>query len=182
MLIVQRSKPVGNILDQIIYAVEKTKLLPLFDPDLPVFYTHRNDEQRYIQLLNCFNLGRDCLFSHSYDLTSSLQSNCIKQQAWRSGKPLPPHAEFGDYLDSLGISSQFCWNARHMQPIATEVKKWQKLFVPLVVGFFASYSKSFNLECNLLSRILGSRSFNYFMSSRETVATVRRDAIQEKRY
>jgi hypothetical protein len=96
-VLITRRRLVGNIAGHDIYAVESVKYMCVssgaMTPD------EKKLEDRYVKLLSDNDLTRDCYFSHSYDLTRSLQTNM-------GGRP------YAGGEASAAASDMFTWNQR----------------------------------------------------------------------
>ena len=74
-------------------------------------------------------MTRDFYFSHSYDLTNTVQHHCTQAPMRPTGMLIPGQPAFND---------MFLWNFYHMQPIAMSLGEAAgKWVVPLVHGFFS---------------------------------------------
>jgi phosphatidylinositol 3,5-bisphosphate 5-phosphatase len=97
-VLITRRRLVGNIAGHDIHAVDSVRYMCV---------SHGAQaeeamklEERYVKLLSDNDLTRDCYFSHSYDLTRSLQTNM-------GGRP------YAGGEASNAASDMFTWNHRH---------------------------------------------------------------------
>ncbi|GMY34839.1 phosphoinositide phosphatase SAC2-like isoform X1 [Fagus crenata] len=85
MLLITKRKRVGEICGHKIYAITKTKMIPIPNPTVRTLMAHSKNENRYKKLLCTVDLTKDFFFSYSYNVMRSLQKNLCK---YRTGQNL----------------------------------------------------------------------------------------------
>ncbi|OBA23202.1 hypothetical protein METBIDRAFT_29724 [Metschnikowia bicuspidata var. bicuspidata NRRL YB-4993] len=122
LLVVTKCSQVAVVGGHYLYHVDETKLVPLSlayrRPD------KYSDEERLLLIFKYLDLGRTFYFSYTYDITNSLQHNCMAQ---RRG---------GGRAAAGGHNARFMWNSLLLEPVLTQPEiaafEW---FQPLVHGF-----------------------------------------------
>jgi hypothetical protein len=73
MLVITKKQTVAKIGEHKIYKIAETKLIPLFESGCCL--KTRKNEKKYKKIFLDFDLSFGFYFSHSYDLTNSLNIN-----------------------------------------------------------------------------------------------------------
>lgn len=125
--VVTKCSQVAIIGGHFVYHIDETKLIPLdFKYRRPEKYS---DEEKLLSIFKYLDLSKTFYFSHTYDITNSLQTNLLKHKKV-SADPV---------LDSCRIShgrnARFVWNHLLLQPVAkTEIELYD-WFIPVIHGF-----------------------------------------------
>ena len=91
-----------------------------------------SDESRYKTLFTALDMSQDFYFSHSFDLTNTVQHHVTHAPPRPTGKVIDGQPLYND---------MFLWNFYHMQPLAMRLgEAAAKWVVPLVHGFFSQTS------------------------------------------
>jgi hypothetical protein len=102
------------------------------------------------------DMSRDFYFSHSFDLTNTVQHHL-------TGAPLRPSGKLIHGMPAY--NDMFLWNYYHMQPVSTTLgEAGAKWVVPLVHGFFAQ--SCFNINERSVRLSLMSRRSRHFAGTR----------------
>ncbi|KAE9593612.1 putative SAC domain-containing protein [Lupinus albus] len=75
MLLITKRKKIGTMCGHTIYAIAKTKMIPVPHATVQSRVAYSNDENRYKKLLCSVDLTKDFFFSYSYHIMHSLQKN-----------------------------------------------------------------------------------------------------------
>ncbi|RVW77054.1 Phosphoinositide phosphatase SAC2 [Vitis vinifera] len=118
MLLITERRQIGVICGHTVYAVSKSEMIPLPNPDVQTNMAYSMNENRYKKLLCMVDLTKDFFFSYSYHVMRSLQRNLCDN-------------ETGQVL----YETMFVWNEFLTQGIRNHLQNtvWT---VALVYGFF----------------------------------------------
>eukprot|EP00762_Andalucia_godoyi_P000539 ANDGO_05262.mRNA.1 Phosphoinositide phosphatase SAC1 len=150
MLVVTDRRIVGSIAGHIVYSVEQTSLIPLFDISGRKMFG-KDLESRYREIFQHLDLTSDFYFSYTYDLSSSLQRNMTT-------------AETGIHSPVLGKNSMFVWNQFLFSEFSNQATDMQGWYLPVIHGWFG--------QTRILSRgrlvdlVLIARRSRYFAGTR----------------
>ncbi|KAL4625231.1 hypothetical protein ACB092_05G010200 [Castanea dentata] len=118
MLLITKRRKIGEICGHAIYAITKSKMIPISNPTVRTLMAYSKNENRYQKLLCTVDLTKDFFFSYSYHVMRSVQKNlCV-------------------YKTGQSIYNKKCvWNAFLTSEIRNTLKNtlWT---VALVHGFF----------------------------------------------
>ncbi|GAB2268953.1 hypothetical protein Dimus_003891 [Dionaea muscipula] len=137
MLLITKRRMVGTICGHTIYAVSKSKMLPIPRSNMRSNMDIYKNENRYKKLLGTVDITKDFFFSYSYHVMHSLQKNlCDKEK------------------DLLSYDTMFVWNAYLTREVRDHLGNtlWT---VALIHGFFrqVKYSKfGRNFNVTLIAR------------------------------
>ncbi|XP_034700025.1 phosphoinositide phosphatase SAC3-like [Vitis riparia] len=118
MLLITERRQIGVICGHTVYAVSKSEMIPLPNPDVQTNMAYSMNENRYKKLLCMVDLTKDFFFSYSYHVMRSLQRNLCDN-------------ETGQVL----YETMFVWNEFLTRGIRNHLQNtvWT---VALVYGFF----------------------------------------------
>ncbi|KAK6914636.1 SAC domain, partial [Dillenia turbinata] len=118
MLLITKRRKIGAICGHTIYAVSKSKMIPVPHSTVRTDMANSKIENRYKKLLCSVDLTRDFYFSYSYHVMHSVQKNVC-----------------GNEIDQFLYDSMFVWNGFLTRAIRNHLKNtlWT---VALVYGFF----------------------------------------------
>ncbi|KAJ5102155.1 hypothetical protein NUU61_004377 [Penicillium alfredii] len=111
-----------------VYKIDDTELISLTTSDSSRLKTDKHPEEaRYIAILNNLDLTRSFYFSHSYDLTRSLQDNiCWEREAHQDGLPQRLTQDH---------NTMFIWNHHLLSPAAATLKNPYEWCLPIIHGY-----------------------------------------------
>ncbi|GMH23298.1 hypothetical protein Nepgr_025141 [Nepenthes gracilis] len=75
MLLITKRRQIGAICGHMVYAISKSKMIPLPNSVVQSNMSNSNSENRYKKLLRMVDLTKDFFFSYSYHVMCSLQKN-----------------------------------------------------------------------------------------------------------
>lgn len=128
MLVVTKRQQVAMLGGHYIYQIEATALIPLTAGSGSRFVRERNPEEvRFIAILNNLDLSRSFYFSHSYNITRTLQHNIIRE---RDSVTQGVRYSLGQDLNDM-----FVWNSYLLGPAVKTLKKPFDWCLPVVHGF-----------------------------------------------
>ncbi|KAI3773268.1 hypothetical protein L1987_47793 [Smallanthus sonchifolius] len=118
MLLITKRRKIGMICGHEVYAITKSKILPIPNSTIAPNVAYSKNENRYKKLLCSVDLTKDFFFSYSYPVMQSLQKNFSTQETGQ-----------GVY------ETMFVWNEFLTSAIHNKLKNnlWT---VALVYGFF----------------------------------------------
>lgn len=127
MLIVTKRQQAAMLGGHYIYQIDGTELIPLSTGASSRFAQNRNpEESRFLSILNNLDLTKSFYFSYSYNITSSLQTNIIRQrQAMNSGL----------YEADRVFNDMFVWNHHLLKPAKSALKRSFDWCLPIIHGF-----------------------------------------------
>lgn len=118
MILITERRKVGMICGHAIYAVSKSKMIPIPHSTVRSNLDNSKKENRYKKLLSSIDITKDFVFSYSYHIMHTLQKNLC-----------------GDDTKLVPYETMFVWNAFLTREIRSHLRNtlWT---VPLVHGFF----------------------------------------------
>eukprot|EP00927_Polykrikos_kofoidii_P049683 TRINITY_DN4370_c0_g1_i3.p1 TRINITY_DN4370_c0_g1~~TRINITY_DN4370_c0_g1_i3.p1 ORF type:complete len:1330 (+),score=167.43 TRINITY_DN4370_c0_g1_i3:102-4091(+) len=132
LILITQHKMVGKIGHHNIHAVEKTEFIHLFTESAKLF----RDERALRDQLNSLNLSKDFYFSHTYELSRTVQQNLA--DAIRSIKTNDTRRALL-FENNHEKDHRFVWNYFHMRPFLRK-EGWQHWCISMIHGFF-QYTK-----------------------------------------
>ncbi|KAL4871127.1 hypothetical protein BDV12DRAFT_164820 [Aspergillus spectabilis] len=129
MLLVTKRSQVAMIGGHYVYKIDGTELISLTTPSsLSRFKPEKNPEEaRYIAILNNLDLTRAFYFSHSYDITHTLQ-HIINRERKLHRNGLPEDFQ-QDY------NTMFIWNHHLLAPAIMHLKNPYQWCLPIIHGY-----------------------------------------------
>ncbi|KAD4584911.1 hypothetical protein E3N88_22512 [Mikania micrantha] len=118
MLLITKRRKIGVICGHVVYAITKSKILPIPNATIAPNVACSKNENRYKKLLCSVDLTKDFFFSYSYHVMQSFQKNLSTQETGRTV-----------------YETMFVWNEFLTTAIHSKLKNslWT---VALVYGFF----------------------------------------------
>lgn len=152
IILITDIKQCGKLfLEHDVYSIHSKRLLPLYHP-----CTFKQDERRFIDLFNQFDISDGFFFSYTYNLTNSVQMNkCISQSKVNQNWP-----EF-DY--SL-INQKFSFNHKHVESLISHYEDSAYLCLKVIHGYYGE--SVLNLSGRSLTLTLISRRSRYYAGTR----------------
>lgn len=134
MLLVTKRSSVAMIGGHYIYQIDGTELVSLSTPASKVKADRHPEEARFVGILNNLDLTRSFYFSHSYDITNTLQCNiqwerhCLSQPSMQHRKKL---------------NEMFIWNHYLLQSACETLRHPYDWCTPVIHGFVDQASEFF---------------------------------------
>eukprot|EP00756_Hemistasia_phaeocysticola_P044745 Hpha_TRINITY_DN18533_c0_g1::TRINITY_DN18533_c0_g1_i1::g.195175::m.195175 len=160
LIVITRRRRVAQLGPHTIYEIAETEMVPILNPQrlsarqAPF---NKNDEGRYMQILQGFDLGKEFYYSHTYDLTHSLQYNV--QRKMKLGEPHDSSPSYGAPNDV------FWWNDFLSQPIVSRLRSKSSSWVlPCIHGSLSQIV--FNVLGRRIHLLLCARRSRYFAGTR----------------
>lgn len=179
MVAIVKRQQVAMIGGHYVYQIDGTELFPLTTPS-SLFQKNRSaEETRFLAILNSLDLNQSFYFSHTYNITKTLQQNIMharKVSASRAGS----HRTH-DYND------MFVWNHHLLSPAVKQMKNPYDWCVPIVHGFIDQSCMSSIVRSSLRFHGLTLRSHECFRAEpfhhthRSTISLFRRSKVLEAR-
>ena len=97
LIMIMQRKRVAKIGKHSIYQIKDIQMVPLFRTTNAISRQVTDDEAKYLQIFNRIDIHTGFYYSHTYDLTRSLQENLVRkiQQKTSRENNLPPN--FADF-------------------------------------------------------------------------------------
>ncbi|KAL8699756.1 MAG: hypothetical protein Q9224_001275, partial [Gallowayella concinna] len=128
MLVVTKRSQVAVIGGHYVYQIDGTELVPLTTSASSRAKAERMPEEaRFVSTLSNLDLSRSFYFSHTYDITRSLQLN-ITQEREALGKGLLRKSQ--GYRDGM-----FVWNQHLLGPASIALQHTYDWCIPIIHGF-----------------------------------------------
>lgn len=153
-----KRSPVALIGGHFIYHVDATELVPLVHSSQYRKPDRKSEEARFAATFQSLDLGKTFYFSHTYDVTHTLQYNLIrdKRRALR------------EFDSSSGLQSEFqemfVWNFSLLRPVIQVLPDAFDWFVPITHGFIDQAKISVSGRSVLITII--ARRSHYFAGAR----------------
>ncbi|XP_052181701.1 phosphoinositide phosphatase SAC2 isoform X2 [Diospyros lotus] len=118
MLLITKRRKIGTIRGHAVYAIAKSRMIPVPNSTVWSNLNNSKDENRYKKLLCSVDLTKDFFFSYSYHVMRSLQKNLCKHE-----------------IGQIPYETMFVWNEFLTRGVRYHLKNtlWT---VALVYGFF----------------------------------------------
>lgn len=115
MIYVSKKSHVAMIGGHYVDQIDKTEMVPLMTSAAARVKSERQlEENRFVNIFGNLDLTRGFYFSHSYDVTRTLQHNIMRErEALQEGLPEPASADHND---------MFVWNNHLLEPARTFLK------------------------------------------------------------
>ena len=129
MLLITKRSQVAMIGGHSVYQVDGTELVPLTSSSSSRFKTDfkNSEEARFLSILHNLDLTRSFYFSHSYNITRTLQHNIVAERAAVALGISYPHDQ--DY------NSMFVWNSYLLRPATSALKNTYDWCLPVIHGY-----------------------------------------------
>lgn len=130
--VITKCSQVAVIGGHFVYHVDETKLIPLnFQYRRPEKYS---DEEKLLSIFKYLDLGKTFYFSHTYDITNSLQTNFLRHKTAAASNTKLPHESIGNA--GFEHNERFVWNNNLLKPVLSQAEiatyEW---FQPIIHGF-----------------------------------------------
>jgi phosphatidylinositol 3,5-bisphosphate 5-phosphatase len=127
MVLITKRSHAAVIGGHYISQIEATEVIPLTTGSTSRFRRDRNPEEtRYLGIFSNIELAKSFYYSHTYNITRTLQHNiCRYRSAWKQGisRPVPD------------LNDMFIWNHHLLDPANTNLKTPYSWCVPIIHGF-----------------------------------------------
>lgn len=145
LVIVTQTRRLGLMASQYVYGIEDFEILPLCDPQFAISHGKYMRDHRYLQLFESVKLRRDFYFSYAYDVTRSVQNNCLATGT-SSNDP-----SSGDKQQDVPMyEPSFVWNLHMARELISSVPSYW--VVALVQGYFKQNAFEMGQRLTLLCR------------------------------
>lgn len=158
MLLITKRHQVAMLGGHYIYQVDATELIPMSVAGATRSRERNADEARYLSILNNLDLSKHFYFSYSYDITTSLQDNIIKERKATS-QDSHTRADVG-----RSPNDTFIWNNHLFQPAVSSLTNMYDWCIPIIHGFIDQ--SSINVFGRLIYITVIGRRSRYFAGAR----------------
>ncbi|QPG75892.1 phosphatidylinositol-3,5-bisphosphate 5-phosphatase [Brettanomyces nanus] len=126
LLVVTKRRPVAILGGHYLYHIDATELIPMSDNQRKP--ARNSEESRYLQTFLSIDLSKTFYYSYTYDLTNTLQVNCLRQKTRSLG------LFENDSVHEL-YNDRFVWNSHLLELALTNFDRVYDWFQPIIHGF-----------------------------------------------
>lgn len=156
LLVVTKRRPVAILGGHYLYHIDGTKLIPVTsNPKKPA---SNSEEARFLHTFLSIDLSKTFYYSYTYDLTNTLQINCMRYKTQSLG------LSKADITHNFTYNDRFVWNSHLLEPILSTFDRVYDWFQPIIHGFIDQVKISI-FDADVYITLIARRS-HYFAGAR----------------